>query len=90
MLRGDGQAEAAAAAGARWIELAEALEDALEPVGRHARPAICDGDDDVVVAPLGTDRDLGGRRMLTRVVEQVAHDALEAPRIRFDDERRFG
>ena len=47
VLGGDRQTKAAAAAAARRIELREPLEDALQPVLRHARPAIRHGQHEV-------------------------------------------
>ena len=91
VFRGDRQAQAAAAAVARRVGLVEALEDALEPVGRDARTAIRDRQDDrVAPSAASADLDRRARRVLAGVVEQVAEDPLEPARVGLDHERLVG
>ena len=87
MLGGDRQPEPAAAPAARRVELGEPFEDALEPIGRDARSPVGHGDDEVLPADVDLDLDPGRGRVLTGVVEEVAEDPLEAPRVRVDERR---
>ena len=89
MLCCDRKSQAATPTVARRIRRVEALEDPFQPILRDAGAAIRNGHDD-----LSDDRgrgfhanlDRGSGRMLSRVVEQVPEDPLEAPGVGVDDQ----
>jgi hypothetical protein len=74
---------------ARRVTLGEPVEHRRQPLGWDARAAVLDDDRDHGV--VGFQRHLDGRAgsVLARVVEQVAQDPLEPPRVGLDDERSF-
>src|SRR3972149_6129453 len=75
----DGEAGAAAAAGAGVIDLVEALEDARQVLRRDADACIADLDHQPVAGPLrGHGHGAAFRRELDRVVHQVAQRPLQA------------
>ena len=82
----DVEAEAGAGLRAAARGATELLEDQPLVVDRDARPVVGDRDDDRAVQLPHVDVDRGaGRRVLDRVVDQVAHDLAEPPGVAADE-----
>src|SRR5690606_3651002 len=78
----EAEAEAAAVALQRTVDLLEHLENALELLGRNADPVVAHGDHDVPFAELRAEPHVAaGGRVLRGVAQQVREHLREADRI---------
>ena len=84
---GDREAEPGASAATRRIGLVEAVEQARQRVLRHAGTAVGHDDHDTVAGRGERDLDRCAGRVVAGVVDEVAEDPVEAPRIGVDHHR---